>query len=273
MGYFSDKVAVVTGGASGIGEAIASELSLSGSIVVIADINIGEAQRIAEALSRAGGRVFALRMDVTDKASVQFVLDSVIKSYGQLDIMINNAGIVVISEMEDTLEEDWDRLIDINLKGVVFGMQAAYKIMKQQGGGQILNTSSSSGLSPTPLFTAYSSVKHAVVGLSTATRIEAAPHHIKVNALCPGVVNTPVATGRNTSRGMDLEILSGGLPMMLSPKRVAKAALKGMKKNKAIIPVGMDSYLPYWANRFVPGVYDFVLAKGVPLVRSYMKNE
>ena len=115
MGYFSDKVAVVTGGASGIGEAIATELSLSGCVVVIADINVNEAQRIAEDLSREGGRVFALPMDVTDKESVQSVMDSVVESYGQLDIMINNAGIVVISEMEDTLEEDWDRLIDINL--------------------------------------------------------------------------------------------------------------------------------------------------------------
>ena len=272
MGYFSNKVAVVTGGASGIGEALVRELSLSGATVVIADINIGAAEILAKELSNDDAQVLALQMDVTDKQGVERILQGVVDNYGRLDIMINNAGIVVISEMEDTLEEDWDKLIDVNLKGVVFGMQAAYKIMKQQGQGQILNTASSSGLSPTPFFTAYSAVKHAVVGLSTATRVEATAHHIKVSALCPGVVNTPVATGRNTSRGMNVDVLAGGLPMMISPKRVAKAALKGLKKNKAIIPVGMDSYLPYWANRYAPGVYDFILARGVPLMRNHLKN-
>lgn len=270
MRYFSNKVAVVTGGASGIGEALVRELAHQGAIVIIADININAARALVKELNVS--EVSAAPLDVTNQEQVTSLLSTVVETHGQLDIMVNNAGIVVISEMEDTLEEDWDKLIDVNLKGVIFGLQAAYKIMKQQGHGQILNTASSSGLSPTPLFTAYSAVKHAVVGLSTATRVEASAYNIKVNALCPGVVNTPVATGRNTSRGMNLDVLAGGLPMMLSPQRVATAALKGMRKNKAIIPVGMDSYLPYLANRYAPGVYDMILSRGVPLMRSYMKR-
>lgn len=271
MGYFTDKVCVVTGGASGIGEAMVRELASEGARIVVADINEISAKRVADSLRAKGIDATSKRVDVTQRAQVDALIDDTIAQHGRIDLMVNNAGIVVVSEMEDTLDEDWDRLVDVNVKGVAYGLRAAFQRMKKQGFGQILNTASSSGLAPTPLFTAYSATKHAVVGLSTASRIEGAAYGIKISALCPGVVNTPVIK-TNVSRGLDRTQVEKGTPTMMSPETCAKAALNGLKKNKAIIPVGIDGYLPYIANRFVPGLYSAVLERSFGLLRKRVKK-
>lgn len=271
MGYFTDKVCVVTGGASGIGEAMVRALSKEGARLVIADLNEMAATRVADSLRSRGHDVVVKRVDVTQRVQVDALLDDVAHQFGRIDLMVNNAGIVVISEMEDTLDEDWDRLVDVNIKGVAYGLRAAFRLMKTQGFGQILNTASSSGLGPTPMFTAYSATKHAVVGLSTASRIEGAAYGIKISALCPGVVNTPVIKS-NVSRGVDRSQVEKGTPTMMSPAACAKAALNGLKKNKAIIPVGIDSYLPYLAYRLAPGLYSTVLEKGYGIFRKRIKT-
>lgn len=271
MGYFTDKVCVVTGAASGIGEAIVRELAREGARVVVADINELAAKRVVDSLRGKGCDAVSKRVDVTQRQQVDALVEEVVAQYGRIDLMVNNAGIVVVSEMEDTLDEDWDRLVDVNIKGVAYGLRAAFQRMKKQGFGQILNTASSSGLAPTPLFTAYSATKHAVVGLSTASRIEGAAYGIKISALCPGVVNTPVVKS-NVSRGLDRNVVEKGTPTMMTPESCAKAALKGLKKNKAIIPVGIDGYLPYLANRFVPGIYSAVLERGFGLLRKRVKQ-
>lgn len=270
--YFKGKVAIVTGGASGIGEALVRAFAEQGAKVVIADFNARSADTLATELCAMGYAVAAQAVDVRVRKSVDALVTSVADRYGHLDIMVNNAGIVVISELEDTLDEDWDHLIDVNLKGVAYGCRAAIKVMKRQGFGQILNTASSSALAPTPLFTAYSSVKHAVLGLTTALRVEAAASRIKVSALCPGVVDTPVVK-HHTSRGLRRARLINGTPFMLSPQRVAQAALKGMKRNRAVIPVGLDSYLPYWANRYFPETYSRLMMASMWLARRYLKDE
>lgn len=271
MGYFTDKVCVVTGGGSGIGEALVRELAKQGARVVVADINEMAARRVTDALRAKGVDACSKRVDVTQRAQVDALVDEVVSQYGRIDLMVNNAGIVVVSEMEDTLDEDWDRLVDVNVKGVAYGLRAAFRQMKKQGFGQILNTASSSGLAPTPLFTAYSATKHAVVGLSTASRIEGAAYGIKISALCPGVVNTPVIKN-NVSRGLDRSTVEKGTPTMMSPDTCARVALIGLRKNKAIIPVGVDGFLPYWANRFVPGLYSAVLERGYGILRKRLKT-
>lgn len=270
--YFKDKVAIVTGGASGIGEALVRALAERGARVVIADFNARAADTLATELCAMGYAASAQSVDVRVRKSVDGLVKSVAERYGRLDLMVNNAGIVVISELEDTLDEDWDHLIDVNLKGVVYGSRAAFKIMKRQGFGQILNTASSSALAPTPFFTAYSSVKHAVLGLTTALRVEGAGYRIKVSALCPGVVDTPVVTN-HTSRGLRRARLINGTPFMLSPQRVAQAALKGLARNRGVIPVGLDSYLPYWANRYFPETYSRLMMVSMWAARRYLKEE
>ncbi len=269
--YFKDKVSIVTGGASGIGRALVKALAEKGAKVVIADINYEAADDLATELCALGYSAKAVGVDVTNRKSINRVIQRVVERYGRLDLMVNNAGIVVISELEDTLEEDWNNLIDVNLRGVVYGTELALKQMKLQGFGQILNTASSSGLSPTPMFAAYSSIKHAVVGLSTATRIEAASSGVKVNVLCPGVVDTPIIKN-NTSHNLRRELLDKGTPFMMSPERVAKAALKGLVKNRAVIPVGLDSLIPYWANRYMPEWYSYILQKSMWLVRRRYRS-
>jgi NAD(P)-dependent dehydrogenase (short-subunit alcohol dehydrogenase family) len=271
MGYFTDKVCVVTGGASGIGEAMVRELAKEGAQIVVADINELAAKRVAESLRAKGIDAVSKRVDVTQRTQVDSLIDEVVSQYGRIDVMVNNAGVVVVSEMEDTLDEDWDRLVDVNVKGVAYGLRAAFRQMKKQGFGQILNTASASGLGPTPLFTAYSATKHAVVGLSTASRIEGAGFGIKISALCPGVVNTPVIK-TNVSRGLDRDRVEKGTPTMMTPEACAKAALKGLRKNRAIIPVGIDGYVPYLANRFIPGLYSAVLERSYGLLRKQVKK-
>lgn len=272
MGYFTDKVCVVTGGGSGIGEAIVRALAKEGARLVVADINEIAAKRVSDSLRAKGVDACSKPVDVTKRVQVDALIDEVVNQYGRIDLMVNNAGIVVVSEMEDTLDEDWDRLVDVNVKGVAYGLRAAFQRMKKQGFGQILNTASSSGLAPTPLFTAYSATKHAVVGLSTASRIEGAAYGIKISALCPGVVNTPVIKN-NVSRGLKRTEVEKGVPTMMSPETCARAALIGLRRNKAIIPVGLDGYIPYLANRFVPGLYSAVLERGYGIFRKRVKEK
>ena len=186
---FAPQVSIVTGGASGIGKAIAAELVARGSHVVIADLDLAAAQAAARKL---GPRTDAVELDVVDAAAVRAVVDAVVAEHGRLDVMVNNAGIGLGGLLEELDERHWDKAIDVNLRGVVHGVTAAYTVMRRQGSGHILNTASLAGLIPAPSMLPYTTTKHAVVGLSTALRAEAAALGIRVSVLCPGFVDTPL---------------------------------------------------------------------------------
>lgn len=181
------KIAIVTGGASGIGKALCNELVSHGVFVIIADINEQEGKIVEGTLNEMGVNSKYVYVDVTDFKSVESVITKVFKEFGRLDYLFNNAGTAMYGELYDMSIDDWKEMIDINLWGVIYGTQVGYTIMKEQGFGHIINTASAAGLGPSPISSVYAKTKHAVVGLTTSLHYEAEEFGIKVSALCPGI--------------------------------------------------------------------------------------
>jgi NAD(P)-dependent dehydrogenase (short-subunit alcohol dehydrogenase family) len=190
---YAGKVALITGGASGIGAAIGKALAEGGAQVVLADRQVDVAERVAAELGT--NPAIAMEVDVRDFASVQRLAESTVERLGRIDYFFNNAGIAVGGEMDTYTPRDWDDVFDVNLRGVAYGIQAVYPVMIRQRSGHIINTASMGGLVPSPGAGAYCATKHAVVGLSKALRIEAARHGVRVSVLCPGVIRTPILLG------------------------------------------------------------------------------
>jgi len=198
---FNEATAIITGGASGIGRALGKELAQRGSEVVLADLQLELAASAASEIRATGGKAVARRLDVTDFSVVESLLQETVERTGRLDYMFNNAGISITGPMSLHSIEDWNRIIDVNLRGVVNGVQAGYQVMLRQGFGHIVNTASLVGLVPGVGNPSYVTTKHAVVGLSKIFRAEAATKGIQVSVLCPGIVRTPCwIEGENTAK-------------------------------------------------------------------------
>jgi NAD(P)-dependent dehydrogenase (short-subunit alcohol dehydrogenase family) len=196
----SGKVAFVTGGASGIGAALSAELSNGGAEVWIADRQTVRAQELAQRLRDGGAKVHAIELDVRDAAAFEHAVTDAVQESGRIDYLFNNAGIGVSGEVDSYSLADWDDVFDVNLRGVVHGIQAAYPVMMRQRSGHIVNTASMAGLTTTVGQTSYSASKHAVVAISRSMRVEAERHGVRVSALCPGVIRTPILTGGEYGR-------------------------------------------------------------------------
>jgi NAD(P)-dependent dehydrogenase (short-subunit alcohol dehydrogenase family) len=238
----SGAVAVVTGGGSGIGLAIGAELAARGAIVVLADIDGERAELAAKRLTATGpGTVTAIELDVTDGPAVVRAYRGVHDEHGRLDYAFNNAGIAVGGLVEELDLAHWDRTIDVNLRGVVHGVHAAYPLMLAQGHGHIVNTASLAGLVAPAVMIPYTATKHAVVGLSLALRAEGAGRGVRVSALCPSFVDTPLLDNVNpglpqTSAGTGTRARIRRLqPRLYSPQRLARDVLHGMARNRALI--------------------------------------
>lgn len=189
------QVAIVTGGGSGIGRAVARRLAREGCKVTVADINEAAARTVADEIAATGGVALPVAVDVTRKVAVDQMVQETVRQLGPLTIQINNAGIVRVATLLETDEATWDAIINVNTKGVLLCAQAAARQMIAQGsGGRIVNNASAAGkMAPgkNPLG-AYSASKHAVIGLTKQMALEWAEHGILVNAVCPGIVDTPM---------------------------------------------------------------------------------
>jgi NAD(P)-dependent dehydrogenase (short-subunit alcohol dehydrogenase family) len=179
------KVAIVTGGGSGIGEALSVELARRGARVTVADIRKDDAERVAALIVANGGNAQAQAVDVAIEQDVRSLIEETAATYGRLDYVFNNAGIAIGGEARDLTIDQWRQVLDVNLYGVLYGTFAAYPIMVKQGYGSIVNTASAAGLVPLPMVGAYTTAKHAVVGFSRALRLEAAPETGKLSSSLP----------------------------------------------------------------------------------------
>ncbi len=254
MDLYSGAVAIVTGGASGIGRAICTQLGARGSSVIAADINVAGARSTVRTIVESGGTARAAAVDVADRDAVGRLIDDTASRFGQIDFVFNNAGIGMGGEFCDMTPEHWRRIIDINLMGVIHGTDAAYRIMRRQGFGHIVNTASLAGLIPTPLTCAYSATKHAVVGLSTSLRHEAALHNVRVSVVCPGVVDTEIFENAETFKPEKIEP-SEYFPFMMNVTKAARRILTGVARNRAVITFPASARLSALVYRLHPGLF------------------
>ena len=252
---FDGKVAVVTGGASGIGKALCEELCRRGAQVVVADLDFGRADDVAAALTAGGARAQAVRLDVTDREQVERVVADTAAEHGRVDYMFNNAAAPWSrTELRDHPLGAWDQAVDVNLNGVLFGTLAAYDVMARQGSGHIVNTSSIAGLIGYPTSIHYGATKAAVVNLSYALRMEAEAYGVNVSVVCPGPVH-----GK-----------SKYFFKMIGADGAARRILDGVARNKAIIVFPWVARVLWLLYRVSPGL---LFPLGRKLVRKYREKQ
>jgi NADP-dependent 3-hydroxy acid dehydrogenase YdfG len=199
------KVIVITGASSGLGEAAARLLSAQGATVVLGARRVDRIEALADELVAHGAKALALRTDVTDAAQVKRLVDVAVETHGRIDVMINNAGLMPQSPLERLKIEDWDRMIDVNIKGVLYGIAAALPHMQRQKSGQIINVSSVAGHKVRPGGAVYSATKHAVRVISEGLRQEVKAYNLRTTIISPGAVATELpdsATEPDVLEGM-----------------------------------------------------------------------
>jgi NAD(P)-dependent dehydrogenase (short-subunit alcohol dehydrogenase family) len=264
---FDGATAMVTGAASGIGRALAEELAKRGCEVVLIDLQIELAEEVASAIRAAGGKAKAVNIDVTDFPAMEQVVQETFRLTGRLDYMFNNAGIAIGGYVSQYSIGDWNQIIDVNLRGVINGVQAVYKMMVAQGFGHIINTASMAGLMPGPANVAYTTTKHAVVGLSKSLRAEAAQLGVRVSVLCPGVIRTPILEKGGRYGKMLIDISPEKMRRLwerakpMSPNIFAQKVLNAIARNRAIIIVPSWWKLIWWMHRLSPSFGIFFAQK------------
>lgn len=192
MNTLADKVALITGGASGIGRATAILFAREGAAVAIADINAGLGQSVVAEIESAGGRAVFIPCDVTRSEDCRLAVEKTVATFGGLHILFNNAGIIRRADVVQTTEEEWDRVMAVNVKSVFLMSKYAIPYMEQAGGGSIINTSSGWGLKGGGNAISYCASKGAVTNMTRAMAIDHGARNIRVNAICPGDTDTPL---------------------------------------------------------------------------------
>jgi NAD(P)-dependent dehydrogenase (short-subunit alcohol dehydrogenase family) len=255
MSNFTGAIALITGAGSGIGAALARALARRRAFVVCADIKEDTAQAVVDSIVREGGSGSAHALDVTDAEAVAALVREVALQHGKLDLMFNNAGISIA-------------VLDVNLMGVVNGVDAGYKQMARQGHGHIINIASLAGLIPFPTNVPYATSKHAVVGLSLSLRAEGADLGVKVSAVCPGFIQTGIFAA-TPFINVDREKAMRNIPFPpLDSDKAAERILKGITRNEALIVFPAYARVFWRLHRLSAGLLNAFHLKGIRDMRK-----
>lgn len=214
------KVSIITGASGGIGEATANKFAAEGAIVVLADVRQEAVQQLASLIEASGGTSLGLAVDVTNRASVEQLMTATVEKYGRIDVVVNNAGITDDATLLKMTEDQWDRVLNVNLKGVFNVAQAAAKWMKAQNGGVILNASSVVGIYGNFGQTNYAAAKWGVNGMTKTWAKELGKYGIRVNAIAPGFIHTPM-TQKMPDNVIEMMVSKSVLGRMGSPADIA----------------------------------------------------
>jgi NADP-dependent 3-hydroxy acid dehydrogenase YdfG len=254
---FANCVTIITGAASGLGRAMSKLLVESGSRVILIDKN---REALTQAMEGLKQKAEAKVADVTDFSAIKNIVSETVRKYGKLDYFFNNASVAVMGEARDIAIEDWNKIIDIDLKGTVNGVLAAYPVMIEQKSGHIVNISSIAGITPAVMLVPYAAAKYGIVGLSHSLRMEARELGVKVSVACPNFINTPIWTntqvvGSTLKTPKDFLKIFRPSPKLLDADIAAKIILKGVLKNKMTILNDFQSRLLWWNYRFTPSFW------------------
>jgi NAD(P)-dependent dehydrogenase (short-subunit alcohol dehydrogenase family) len=230
MATLQDKRAIITGGGSGIGRAIAQCLARAGALVLICDIDAAAAAAAAAAITADGGRALARAADVSLAADCQAAVDAAVAAWGGVDVLVNNAGIIRRADVLQTTVQEWDQVMAVNVRSVFLMCKYAIPVMTRAGGGTIVNTASCWGLKGGPDAVSYCASKGAVVNMTRALAIDHGRHGIRVNAVCPGDTDTPMLREEARQLGMAAgqmltEAADRPLGRIGSPEEIAAAVL------------------------------------------------
>lgn len=216
MQNLTSKVAIVTGGGRGLGEAICQVLADANIVTIVADVRVELAEKVAQDLRESGKEAMAVALDVTKQEQVETVTDKIVSQYGKVDILVNNAGVDLTVPIEEMPVQEWEHILNVNLKGPFMMSKAVFPTMKEQGGGYIINITSTAAKRAWANASAYHASKWGLLGFSHALHVEGRPHNIKVTALVAGGMQTPFLL----ERFPDLDLTT-----LQDPKNVAQTVL------------------------------------------------
>ncbi len=272
MNQFNEKVIIITGGGAGIGKALCMEMAKFGAVVFVADINEDNAEQVASFIIKGGGKAHSVRVDVSKEKEVKNLIDEAVAKYGRLDYIFNNAGIAIGGDVRDLTAEQWQKVLNVDLYGCLYGSIYAYRIMAKQGFGHIVNTASGTGLLPQPGNAPYCTCKHGVVGLSLSLRYEGADLGIKVSTICPGRVKTDIFKSSTVVNVSDEYVTDKISVKAMEVSEAVNIILKGVSRNKSIIIFPFSVRLVWYLNRWFPGLLEPVWVKAMRNLRKYRKK-
>lgn len=259
---FPGTTAIVTGAASGIGAEIARQLAAAGAFVLATDVAESPLRSVVDSITEAGGSARAMMVNVAESSDVERAVDAVVADFGKLDYMVNNAGVGIFGEVESVSLDEVDTIVDVNLRGVLYGVGVAYRQMLRQGFGHIISTASAAGLVPVPAQAHYTATKHAVVGLHKALALEAADTGIQTTVFCPAWVESSMfdtATMYGTLSGSDPRKAVPIKP--LATDAAVRRLLHGVQRGRRFVITPFYGRLGWWLERLCPPL-SYLLHRG-----------